>query len=352
MTGRWAGPPLDADQAAVVDVVDGFACGPLRQLRDRNDVAGARRALAALDLWAVAAPSVAGGAGASPGSALVVLERLARVWPVIAVASAHAQAAAMILAGEPRWLVEVQAICGGAPAVVVDGEGDGVDVTLERDDHGYRIAGAAARIDVGPGDPLLVVLASLDGASDPMAVIVPAERRGAGDAAVRFGDAIARTGLDGAHSRPVDFGSAFFLTGDHVVEGGAGVTAARSFLRFALAAVAAGVAGAAADAAERHVHERHQFGAPLVTIPTIRSAVTDAHGSVRRALNDILSGSRDPVEAGRVLRSAAREATTVTAGAVQLHGGYGYLSEYEVERLFRDAVSLRAVAASLIGRAS
>jgi alkylation response protein AidB-like acyl-CoA dehydrogenase len=124
---------------------------------------------------------------------------------------------------------------------------------------------------------------------------------------------------------------------------GADVDAAILRLRLGAAAVALGIADAAADAALRYCANRKQFGGPLTDLATVRESLflakRDASSSVLGALEEkTLSAER----ACAMVDAACETAIEATARALQLHGGYGYLVEYDVERLLRDAVSLRA----------
>jgi alkylation response protein AidB-like acyl-CoA dehydrogenase len=92
------------------------------------------------------------------------------------------------------------------------------------------------------------------------------------------------------------------------------------------------------------VETRHQFGAPLVQIPTIARTVR----TIGRELDD--ASTAILTEAGRagdippdLARSVANTAVRGCLESVQLLGGYGYLTEYIVEGRLRDAVSLRAI---------
>ncbi|HYH31737.1 MAG TPA: acyl-CoA dehydrogenase family protein, partial [Pseudonocardia sp.] len=126
--------------------------------------------------------------------------------------------------------------------------------------------------------------------------------------------------------------------------------AALALLHLQLAALACGLAAGALDAASRYVAEREQFGAPLTALPTVQRTVFDAHAALRGAQHQVDALAADeplgPVAAAAALRSATEVAVDVATTGVQLHGGYGYLTDYPAERFLRDAVSLRAAAAT------
>ena len=115
--------------------------------------------------------------------------------------------------------------------------------------------------------------------------------------------------------------------------------------RVTLAAHAIGIAGGALNEAVRYTTEREQFGKPIASFQMLRGMVADMAIRVeagRAALHRAIESfeARDPAakyhaSIAKVLCSDA--AMAVTTDAVQLHGGYGYLEDYPVERMMRDA---------------
>jgi alkylation response protein AidB-like acyl-CoA dehydrogenase len=112
-----------------------------------------------------------------------------------------------------------------------------------------------------------------------------------------------------------------------------------------IAAEALGIAQGALDEAVKYTKERVQFGQPVSRFQMIRGMVADMAIKVEssRALlyRAVEMVEHDPVKA-RAFASMAKTlcsdtAMSVTTDAVQLHGGYGYLEDYPVERMMRDA---------------
>lgn len=115
--------------------------------------------------------------------------------------------------------------------------------------------------------------------------------------------------------------------------------------RLQIAAHAIGIAGGALDQALSYTTEREQFGQPISRFQLLRGMVADmvikvesGRSTLRRAVELYMAG--DPAaklhaSIAKVLCSDA--AMAVTTDAVQLHGGYGFLEDYPVERMMRDA---------------
>jgi len=114
--------------------------------------------------------------------------------------------------------------------------------------------------------------------------------------------------------------------------------------RIGVAAQALGVMRAARDEAVKYAQQRHAFGGPLAHIQAIQFKLAEMERRIQssRLLIQNAAWMRDTGQAfGRYSAMAklyATEAATwVTHQAIQIHGGYGYVKEYAVERYYRDA---------------
>jgi butyryl-CoA dehydrogenase len=114
--------------------------------------------------------------------------------------------------------------------------------------------------------------------------------------------------------------------------------------RIGIAAQALGIAQAAFDASVKYAKERQQFRKPISTFQTIQNYLADmateidaARLLLYRACAYKDAGKAFGAEAAMAKLYCSALATRVTNLAVQIHGGYGYSKEYEVERYFRDA---------------
>ena len=118
--------------------------------------------------------------------------------------------------------------------------------------------------------------------------------------------------------------------------------------RVGIAAQAVGIAQGAYEAALAYAKERHQFGQPIAEFQGIQWMLADMATRIEAA--SLLTyqaalakdrakkpGERYSKEAAMAKLFASETAVWVTQKAVQIHGGYGYIKEYAVERYYRDA---------------
>ncbi len=115
--------------------------------------------------------------------------------------------------------------------------------------------------------------------------------------------------------------------------------------RPAVGAQAVGIAQGALDFAIHYANERTQFGKPIASFQAIQFMIADMATLVEaaRALVYQTAAKIDPLMGGAeklspMARSFASDiAMRVTTDAVQILGGYGYMKDYPVERMMRDA---------------
>jgi butyryl-CoA dehydrogenase len=114
--------------------------------------------------------------------------------------------------------------------------------------------------------------------------------------------------------------------------------------RIGIAAQATGIAQGAFEAALSYARQRQAFGHPIADFQAIQFMLADMSTEIdaarllaRRAAWKQDSGARFSMEASIAKLFASEMATRVTHKAIQIHGGYGYSSEYPVERAYRDA---------------
>jgi alkylation response protein AidB-like acyl-CoA dehydrogenase len=156
-----------------------------------------------------------------------------------------------------------------------------------------------------------------------------------------------KMGLRGSPTVQLTFDSMRVPADRLLGEPGNGLTYALASLdqgRLGIAAQAVGIARAALDHAVRYAGEREQFGQPIRAHGAIQAKLADMATRVAQARALIYSAAaakdrgESIIQLGAMAKLAASEtAMWVATQAVQVFGGYGYVKDYPVERLFRDA---------------
>jgi alkylation response protein AidB-like acyl-CoA dehydrogenase len=279
------------------------------------------------------APVEQGGGGAELRTVALVVECLSEASPVAAalVASAHGAREAFGNVANDHELGKAPIVIhtGGASIAVQLGEGDGF-VSLQ---------GSVDRVD-GAESASAIVLA------DPHMGPVRVD-----PTLCRFGEPLQRSGLRGLSASSIHF-DALQLTAWPGVPASAYDRSRRTKLLL-LAAVASGVATGAWRAAASYAGTRIQFGRKLNAFPAVsellNEALEAASGARREIVDAAAPTSRDDVGvAVKVAQRAARAAVHVGDIAIQVLGGYGYLSEYPVEQALRDAITLQSMISGVV----
>jgi alkylation response protein AidB-like acyl-CoA dehydrogenase len=313
-----------------------------------------------------------GGAGDSVALQLIPIVELCRYSPGLVTAmgvSMGLTAAAILARGTPRqqerWalpLLTLEKI--GAWAITEPGSGSdafgGMKSTARRDGHGgYVLDGSKTFITNGPYADVIVFLCKLD---DPG--VAAAERR-----VLTFVIEKGTPGLEqskplrkmGLHSSPtgelylrgVRVGPEHLLGEDEQAkESRSGARATFSIERAGVAAMALGIVERCLELSLRYARERVQFGRPIGEFQLIQDKLARMEVA-RMNLENLVFRTIEMADAGRaptlaeasaMKLYAARAAVEVALEAVQVHGGNGYMAEYQVEQLCRDAKVLQIYA--------
>lgn len=115
--------------------------------------------------------------------------------------------------------------------------------------------------------------------------------------------------------------------------------------RLGVAAQSLGIAQGCLDESIKYAKERKQFGVPIAKFQAISFMIADMATEIQAAREliystAVLKDKGDPKSSMMCAMSkyyASEMANRVAAKAVQIHGGYGYIKEYKVERMYRDA---------------
>ncbi len=118
--------------------------------------------------------------------------------------------------------------------------------------------------------------------------------------------------------------------------------------RIQISAQAIGIAQGAFDRALAYIKGREQFNRPIAVFQTVRHKIADMAAKIEyaklvtyQAAKQFDDGKRDPKTAAMAKLTATQVAMDVTDEAIQLLGGYGYMTEYEIEHFYRDAKVLQ-----------
>ena len=156
-----------------------------------------------------------------------------------------------------------------------------------------------------------------------------------------------KLGIHATACTELSFSDCEVPAGNRIGEEGEGYKVALSTLdggRIGIAAQATGIAQGAFEAALSYAQQRQAFGHPIADFQAIQFMLADmateidaARLLLRRAAWKQDSGARFSMEAAIAKLFASEMSTRVAHKAMQIHGGYGYSSEYPAERAYRDA---------------
>jgi alkylation response protein AidB-like acyl-CoA dehydrogenase len=220
----------------------------------------------------------------------------------------------------------------------------------ERSASGYRLTGSKRFISHG-GEAEFYLVMARTGAEGPKGVSTFAVEQGWDG--FDFGKLEEKMGWSASPMRELLF-EGCEVPAENLVGGeGQGFEIALSALdsgRLGMAACATGVAQAAFDAAVSFARERAQFGRPVIEFQGLQFMLADMATQIEagRRLYREAARVRDAGEPYSTAASMAKlfcsdTAMRVTTDAVQVHGGYGYMREYTVERYMREAKALQIV---------
>ncbi len=352
---------LSPEQAAIGDTVREFAVEEIRPTagetdREQTFPEAVWDGLAELDLTGLTVPEEYGGFDADGVTYSVVNEEVAYGALSVATAlSVHCLATSCIAEfGDPdqheRWLPDmVDGRPVGAFALSEPQAGSNpADMSTQARPDGdeYVIDGTKQWITNGERSDVVVLFAKTD-RSDPETItqfVVPKDTDG-----LAVGKKEDKLGLRASDTTSLEFDGARIPKENRLTEVGKGLSAAFSILtggRVGIASQSVGLAQSALDEATEYAGEREQFDQPIGEIQTIRHKLADMATGVQagRLLTRDAARQLDesrPQEAAMAASMAkyfaSEAAMDVTNEAVQIHGGYGYVTEYDVERLYRDA---------------
>jgi alkylation response protein AidB-like acyl-CoA dehydrogenase len=333
--------------------------------RDELFPRDAFRVLGRAGLLALPYPERFGGGGRPYQTYLQVVEELARAWLAVGLGvSVHTLTCfPLATAGTPeqqqRWLPEMLggeqlgAYCLSEPASGSDAAA--LRTTAQADGPDYIVNGVKAWISHAGQADFYTVFARTSGdhegpdrAHGISCLHVPAQTPGVSAAPAEH-----KMGLRASVTAQMIFEGARVPASQLVGEEGKGFAIALAALdagRLGIAACATGVAQAALDAATAWARERHQFGRPIADFQGLSFLLADMATAVEAARALYLAAARRKdrglpygAQAAMAKLFASDAAMRVTTDAVQVLGGYGYVEDFPVARLMREAKVLQIV---------
>lgn len=252
-------------------------------------------------------------------------------------------------AQKDRWLAEmaagrvIGAFCLTEPQA--GSEANNLRTRAELRDGKWVINGAKQFVTNGQRAGVAIVFAMTDpeaGKRGISAFLVPTDTPG-----FIVGKPEKKMGIRASDTCPITFENCAIPEENLLGNRGEGLKIALSNLeggRIGIAAQALGIARAAFDKARRYAGERVQFGKPIAEHQAIQQKLADmatqinaARLLVHHAAQLRTAGLPCLSEASQAKLFASEMAERVCSDAIQIHGGYGYLADYEVERHYRDA---------------
>jgi alkylation response protein AidB-like acyl-CoA dehydrogenase len=310
-----------------------------------------------LGMLGLQVPEAFGGADLDTVCATIAIEELGWACGSTALAvSAHnclGQGPLVDFAAEElkqTWLPQLATGKGrlGCLALTEPGAGSdlqgGVRTTAVREGDGWVINGAKMWATNASIADTIIVLCRTDpagGSRSLSQILVPTTAAG-----VIIGKPEKKMGLNGSPTHAVTLENVRVPAGNLIGEEGRGLQQTLTTLskgRISIGALALGLAQAAYEASIEYAKQRRTFGQPLANHQAIQFMVADAATEIHAArwmlywaawLKD--SGRHFATAAGMAKLFATEVSERVCRNAIQIHGGYGYSREYEVERMYRD----------------
>jgi alkylation response protein AidB-like acyl-CoA dehydrogenase len=353
---------LDVDEQAIVDTVRDFVDERVRPVARELEHANTYpedliEAMKRLGIFGLAIPKPYGEVQVSTRCYAMVTEELARGWMSLAGAmGGHTVVAKLIVdhgTDEQRERYLPRMATGEMRATMALTEpGGGSDLqamttVARRHGDGYVINGAKTWITNARRAGLIALLCKTDPDARPVheGMSVLLVENGPGLDISRDLPKLGYKGIESCEISFVDYRAPLAATlGGVEGRGFAQMMRGLEIGRIQVAARATGVARAAFDDALRYAQDREAFGKPIWRHQSVGNLLADMGTKITAARQLLLlaaerydSGQRADLEAGMAKLFCSETAMEVALSALRVHGGYGYSTEFDVERYFRDA---------------
>ena len=312
--------------------------------------------LGELGLMGVVWPAEYGGSGMTTLDYAIVMEELARVDAGVALSvAAHNSLSSghIFLAGseeqKKKYLTPLargeKVGCWGLTENSAGSDAGGTKTTAVRDGADWVLNGSKTFITNGRVADTAVVMAVTDRAQVNKGISAFILERGM--KGFRSGKKEDKLGVRSSDTSELVFEDCRVPAGNLLGREGHGFVDTLKILdrgRIGIAAFSIGIAQASLEASMTYAQGRRQFGHPIADFQAIQFKIADMATKVSAArllawhaasLRD--AGKEHKVESSMAKLFASEAAVEIALDAVQIHGGYGYLKEYPVERYLRDS---------------
>jgi len=300
-------------------------------------------------------PEELGGAGLTDLEAVVIIEELARVDPSVALTVASHNSLCtghlMLFGDEAQKRKYVPDLASGkklgAWALTEPGSGSdsgGMKTIAVRDGEAWILNGSKTFITQGSVGSTYVVMALTDRAQGKKSISSFILERGV--AGFTIGKKENKLGMRCSDTATLLFENVRIPGENLIGMPGEGFRQALKVLdggRIGIAALSVGIAQGALDASLAYAKERQQFGRPIADFQAVQWKLADMATEIaaarlltQRAASLKTSGEPYSLAASQAKYFASEAAVRATGEAVQIHGGYGFIKEFPVEKLYRD----------------
>jgi alkylation response protein AidB-like acyl-CoA dehydrogenase len=352
---------LEPEQLALRQMVSELAAERYTPHAQAWDAAGTplpapeRKLLADLGLLGITHPAEYGGSDRPLIDALIALEELAKAnpvaaWPVFEACTGPARVIQLFGSPEQQRALLPPVIRGEKTIAVAISEPDAgsaaTDMRTSGRVHGDKIVVNGTKrwcSGAGHAEQYLVYLRLSEerGSAGIGAVIIERDAPG-----LSFGPREQLMGFRGVPSADMHLDQVEVPADRLIVPAGGFRTLFRAFSieRLGNATMSLAIGQTALDRTARYIRERRQFGRPIMDFQLVQNGIAEmvmrveaARLLVYSAATEAGHGAPGALSASIAKCTANEMAKAVTDHAIQLHGGYGYSSEFEIERLRRDA---------------
>jgi len=312
--------------------------------------------LADTDMFGVFVPEEYGGVGGGCFELCLVMEELSRVCSAVAVSYAASALGSLTLleygteAQKQKYLLDIvsgKRLAAFALTEATAGSDAGaIKTTASREKGGYVLNGTKQFITNGGEAEIYTVIALTSkerGARGASAFLVEKDTPG-----FSFGRKEKKMGIRASATRELVFEDCLVPEENIIGKEGMGFIMTMRLLdrsRPAIGAQAVGLAQGALEAAVDYARQRIQFGHPIISLQAVQHMLADmaiqveaARSLVYAAARTIDSGAKNYTEESAMSKVFASDtAMKVTTDAVQIFGGVGYMRDYPIEKMMRDA---------------